>query len=194
MKSGLGPYGWLPVLPPEWPQQSWEIFRHYVNEYLPQLFRISADHIHSKAVEEQLVQRAFRNQYMMSTLLAQAALHLSVRNESYRVFALEYYAQAILGLRGYLGTNSVEFDAINVSLAALGLCIFEVGGIQLYCQASGVWSQNTQYPRLTLVKTVTYGAISYLRERNSPSKLGCYSNSAAYIGRLRILRSVEVRR
>ncbi|RDW64753.1 hypothetical protein BP6252_10404 [Coleophoma cylindrospora] len=119
------PRGWLPAQPTKWSNTSWGIFQYYVNEYLPQLFRVSADNVHAQAVEAQLLQRAFRNPYMMETLLAQAALHLAGRDASYRVLALDYQLRAVSELRHYLAASYGPVDETNVCLAALGLCIFE---------------------------------------------------------------------
>ncbi|RDW68521.1 hypothetical protein BP5796_09178 [Coleophoma crateriformis] len=107
------PRGWLPALPSKWSNASWGIFQYYVNEYLPQLFRFSADNIHAQAVEAQLLQRAFWNPYMMETLLAQAALHLAGRDASYRVLALDYQLRAVSELRHYLAANRGHVDETN---------------------------------------------------------------------------------
>jgi len=80
----------------------------------------------------------------MNTLLAQAALHLALRNESYRILALEYYFRAVSELRHYLETNTVQIDEVNVCLAALGLCIFEVSGFQVIL--SSIFILEPRYP------------------------------------------------
>lgn len=62
---------------------------------------------------------------------------MAVENKSYRAVALECHIQAVAQLDEHLEANTSQFDEMNVSLAALGMCIFEVGNLWLHRNIQG---------------------------------------------------------